>query len=326
MSSIPIIFIHFGPARFLKWAIDQAHYSNPKSSIFLIGDLSNQNISKKANHILISSYEERTKRLKQVYKHHSSNSFEYEYFCIKRWFLLYEFMEEHNLDWVFALDSDVMLYGAIQPFFEKNIYSKNYEAALCIPEQKHESYMWSASAGTAFVSKRFLKGYCDFVIDTYENKPYLLQPKISYHLSNNVYGGVCDMNFFYLYSLERIDQVYNLLVPNSEKEVFDGGISSSMNFKPNEFPLINGLKNVKFKKKKPICTNTAGEEINFMVLHFHGSTKGSMLKFYRGPINSDILNLWWLPYKSFIRHISGGVRKRLVKGFLMVKRNIVRNK
>lgn len=315
MSSIPIVFIHFGPDRFLKFAIDQARYSNRGNEIFLIGDSSNLNLSKTANHFLINRYEERVNRLKQVYEHHSSNSFEYEYFCIKRWFLLYEFMEEKNFDWVFTLDSDVMLYRAIQPFFEQNIFAKDYEAALCTPEQEHDSYMWSASGGTAFVSKEFMKGFCDFIINTYEKRSHLLQPKISYHLNNNIYGGVCDMTFFYLYSQERVDKIYNLLAPNLQREVFDGGISSSMNLTMNEFPLSNGLKNVKFRNKKPVCINAEGEEFNFMVLHFHGSTKGYMLKFSRGPVNSDILNLWWQPYKSTIRHIMGGIRKRIQRCF-----------
>jgi len=42
MNSSPIIFIHYGPAHYLKWTLETARRTNPEKMIVLLGDSSNR--------------------------------------------------------------------------------------------------------------------------------------------------------------------------------------------------------------------------------------------------------------------------------------------
>lgn len=311
MTSIPIVFIHYGNHNFLKCSIEQAYSKNSKSELFLIGDSANENLSKLTTHILISRYEECDKQFSRFYLHHSTNSFEYEYFCFKRWFLLYAFMEEKNFEWAFTLDSDVMVYNSIQSYFQENIFNNHYSSGLCMPLQDHDSFRWEASGHSAFVSKSFLKQFCDFVIDTYKNNFVLLQPKISYHIEKNSPGGICDMTLLYLFYQRTPKSIFNLLVPTSQRKVFDYAFPLSLNLKKDEFPIVRGFKNVIIQNRIPYAFNSKSEKFSFVTLHFHGSAKGRMWQFYTGRLNREIIILKALRFKSFIRHICGGVTKRV---------------
>jgi hypothetical protein len=277
-QKIPIIFIHYGMPNFLNTTIRQAFYTNTHSNIILLGDKENNVLSSKCNHIYFEHYNKNIKYLKEVYQHKSTNSYEFEFFCIKRWFVLLEYMKESKIDWLFYLDSDVLVYNSIQSFFEENICKKDIEAAFCIPMQEYEQLRWAASAHTAFISKDFLEKLCDFILNIYANNFSVLEPKIHYHKRNNIAGGICDMTLLYLYYYGNANKIMNLLIPAGGK-VFDHNFNSASNYFPKEFVQAGEYKEVFFKNNKPNAFNSSGNRIVFKSLHFQGSAKKDIQKY-----------------------------------------------
>ena len=53
------------------------------------------------------------KHVEEFYVHHSINQFVYELFCIQRWFVVKEVMEQLELDHVFFIDNDVLLMSNV---------------------------------------------------------------------------------------------------------------------------------------------------------------------------------------------------------------------
>jgi hypothetical protein len=226
MSAIPIVFIHSGNNDYLQLAVKQAKFFNPVSEVFLLGDLSNQVLRNECSHVLMNRFAGGLVKLKDVYRHSSTNSYEFELNCFARWFILRDFMRENKIAWVCHLDSDFMLYSSVQEYFNSNIEGSNKEAALCIPFQEHDKMRWTASGHVAFVSLIFLEKFCKFVIDVYETNISLLAEKIDYHKKNNVPGGICDMTLLYLYSTTYPTAIGNLLTI-SNNSVFDHKLCST---------------------------------------------------------------------------------------------------
>ena len=81
--NIPIVFTHFGKSDFLELAINQAKFTNPSSEIYLLGDDANLYLSGLCNHQQFSRFSECDVILKDAYRHFSTNSYEFEYFCFK---------------------------------------------------------------------------------------------------------------------------------------------------------------------------------------------------------------------------------------------------
>lgn len=299
--SIPIVFTHFGKSDYLELAIHQAKFSNPESDIYLLGDDANLYLSKYCMHEQFSKYSNCDKILKEVYKHFSTNSYEFEYFCFKRWFVLLDFMKANNLDWVCAADSDFMLYDSVSKFLTSILKINNYNSGYCIQEQDFNSYLWCGSGHISFVSKRFLESFCDFVITTYSSNFSLLQRKIDYHVQNNINGGICDMTLLYLYYIENENKVFNLLVP-SNAVAFDNKIDYGTNFKVDEYYTEkDGFKAIEITKGQPCILSKENVRIQFVGLHFQGSAKNRMCDFYTGNKNSVYLKLKYQNIKKALK-------------------------
>lgn len=297
MTKIPIVFINYNHSDFLNLSILQARSFNPDCEIILLGDKSNKNLKKICTHLFYDNYANRLNKLEKIYKHFSTNSYVIELFCIKRWFILYEFMKDSELDWVCTVDSDVMLYSSVNNFFCENIYKKDYEAAFCIAKQDFKEFIWAASGHSAYVSLHFLEKFCDYIIDTFENHFDMLQTKINYHQINDIPGGICDMTFLYLYKYNIGNKILNLLEP-IKSEVYDNNINSGDNFFKEEFGESEKKKNFSFKNSQPHIVNKKDEEIRFLSLHFQGHAKKYILKYYRGKPNKFVLKLKFRNYSN----------------------------
>ena len=298
--NIPIVFTHFGKSNFLELAINQAKFSNPESQIYLLGDDTNLYLSDFCNHQQFSKYSECDTSFKEVYQHFSTNSYEFEYFCFKRWFVLLDFMKTNNLGWICATDSDYMLYGDVSAYLTAQLANHEYTAGYCIPEQPYDSFYWSGSGHVSFISKDFLEDFCAFVIHSYKCDFSLLQQKIDYHVKNNILGGICDMTLLYLYYIKNEDAVFNLLIPFN-REVFDNNIGYSSNFSQDEYYCKNGLKDIEFIANKAHVLSTKNEKIIFLGLHFQGGAKSKMCDFYTGKLNLIFLKLKYNNWKNAIK-------------------------
>ena len=260
MFETPIIFIHRNYSDYLNYSLRQAKESNPESQIYLIGDESNDCYDFVSHHSM-SDYGQESNEFMRIYKHYSTNSYEFELYCFQRWFVLREFLVMNGIDRCLYLDSDIMLYANI-----KNEHNKfgHFDFTL--------SHLF---CGCTFFLYRLeaLINFCEFLKDIYKKKDkYNLDRMISQFAvrkKNKLPGGACDMTAFGLYQEEHFGEVGEVsqIIDGS---VYDPGITISS---PG-FEMVNGIKKVIWKNDKPygIYLKT-GKEIKFNSLHFQGNTK-----------------------------------------------------
>ena len=110
MEALPIVFIHQTNSDYLKYSLRQAKASNPRSTVYLLGDATNATHDC-VEHRQLADYSKESDYFKRIYRHYSTQNVDYELFCFQRWFILKEFLHAHNLQACLYLDTDTMLYA-----------------------------------------------------------------------------------------------------------------------------------------------------------------------------------------------------------------------
>lgn len=162
----PIVIIHKNIREYFKICIEQAHFSSPKSRIIVLGNT--PSLAQEFDYIEyynIDEYFNLAKDFEKHYKHFSCNDYEYELFCIQRWFILYEFMSRNNIEHVLHIDSDVLLYTD---------FSKEEEYIKLVQQHDYTFFDIVGSMHTSFInSKEIIKKFLDFTIELYHNPEFL---------------------------------------------------------------------------------------------------------------------------------------------------------
>jgi len=271
-KNIPCVIIHKKYKPYLKLNLEITSKNN---EIYLIGDNSLKFLANNKNitFIDIDKYEksESLNFFKKHFINYSTNSFEFEWFCFARMFILKEFIKEYNLEQIFYIDSDNLLLTDINEIKFKN------NVAYLIPQNQHKNRM------TASIHSSLLNSwYCNIFSDLFEqifvnkNKFNLIDEKINFHKENNVKGGICDMTLHFLIYQEYKDKIQNIIFPSytkgGEKVVF-------MNvFSNGEGPISKNnylLKNNKLKifEGNKILDIVENEKIKVCNIHYQGSSK-----------------------------------------------------
>jgi hypothetical protein len=267
--SLPIIFIHQSNSEHLKYSLAQARQSNSNSSIFLLGDSSN-NAYEFVQHQFIADYFSGAAQFKNIYKHYSTNGFDFELICFQRWFILQEFLKTHGIGQCLYLDSDIMLYADVTKEQKK---FEQFDFTLC----------WNTIGCVFFLNRlQGLDEYCQFLMDIYTQKDKYHYDKMLAHYAvrrkNRLAGGVCDMTAFDLFSEVNFGQV------GEASHIIDGSVYDPNINMPNPgFEMENGIKKITWKDDYPWGTHIrTGETIRFNSLHFNGRVKKLMSQFYTG--------------------------------------------
>ena len=123
----PLIFIHYGPARYLRWTLLAARRTNPEKRIILLGDESNRRFAcGVAEFFLFENYAtgaalaefERVFQVIQGERHrfHKAGGIEaWLKFVFRRWFLIYEFLKSEEINAFWTFDSDTLLLAPLVP-------------------------------------------------------------------------------------------------------------------------------------------------------------------------------------------------------------------
>jgi len=269
---LPIIFIHKNDNLYLPYIFAQAKISNPDSKVFLLGDKRNS-YYKFINHDHIDNYMAKSGEFAKIYKHMNTNPYDYEIFCLQRWFVLKEFMEKNNIQQCFHADSDVMIYSDITQVYNK--YFMKYDMSMTY-SCGHCCYISSIDAITNF---------CNFIIELYTDPKLfkILEDIYLEHTQNNMLGGVSDMVAFEEYRKRNSDRLGNLsdILDNS---AFDTNLNISEGYE-----MRNGLKNIYLKNNQPYCRyNCDNREIKFNAVHFQGSL---IKKYIKRNFTGNIIKL-----------------------------------
>lgn len=265
-SSIPVIFTHTGNALYLQLALLQAK-KICGNQIHLLGD--NSNKADYINHHLISDFEnsELYNNFKNYFKNLSPNSYDYELFCFKRWFLILEFCKKNNIEEFYCVDSDVLIY--------KNLYElkdilKNIDFSVIRITGKF------AGPQCSYFKISALEKYCNFILNYYQSRFNELESLYNQFKNEKNISGISDMVLLALFCEENIGKYIDFDFEDKERNFcFDENISCSAGFK-----MKNGIKEVTFKDGIPYCKRLDdNSEIPFYMLHFQGCAKALMEKY-----------------------------------------------
>ena len=272
-SDISCVLVHKGYKPYLKYNLEITSKNN---KIYLIGDKSLerlQNISKNITYIDISKYENSKKiaEYKNSFINYSTNSFDFEWFCFARVFIIQSFIKEKNLENIFYIDSDNVLLENI------NNLSFTNTNAFMIPYYQ-DSFRMSASIHSSLLSSEFCDQFENLYNDLYVSRAKfnLIEGKIDYHEKNNIMGGICDMTLYYLLYKNDYLSIQNLFdkFQNkfSENVVFMNHINTGEGpYSKENYELKNGkLKIFKGNKIHDLVNN---EKLKVCNVHYQGSAK-----------------------------------------------------
>lgn len=118
MPPPPIILIHRGDSFYLAHTIAQARSSNPESRLILLGDRSNS-FYLGVEHHRYEDYFDEAREFAKLFTYEYFQNYQYPWilFCHQKYFALRDFVLAQGIDSFLLIDSDVMLYEPIEPFF-----------------------------------------------------------------------------------------------------------------------------------------------------------------------------------------------------------------
>ena len=274
--SLPIIFIHTGYSDYLEFTLRQASHVSKDSDIYLLGNSTNNKFDF-LKHINIDKYSIKSEEFRKVYKHLTSNPFEYELFCFQRWFILLEFMIDHEIDKVFVCDSDVLLYTDID------------EVATTFFKSKDLVYMNGLSPGTvaasiSFWTKDAIQQFCHFIYETYKNNLVEIKHYNQLVKEKNNIGGYSDMTALYHFLDKDFRGKPGNLLKVQKDTVFDLHIGCPITTVNENFKFKNLKKIFIWKNGVPYSYSfSSNKYIRFHGIHFQGANKFSIASFYNGP-------------------------------------------
>ena len=281
---MPIIFIHKGYTSYMEFTLRQAVEFNPGHDIILLGDESNDRFDF-IRHYDLKDYEQTARAFAGIYRHHSTNSYEYELFCIQRWFILRDFMRDNEVSTCFVGDTDVLYYDDFE--YVSKAAGDCYRCGMLIYPERH-----AASAGVSFWHLSELESFCDYCYKVYA-EPGGFQRLIDQR-GGNKFAGVSDMDLArgYIDSIGE-DKVLNLADTINGKAI-DVNFNMPHGCYNGEYRLDwrKMRKAVQWQGNTPYCFNTRlNRKVQFTALHFQGPAKYAIGAYFRGSRFSGKLPL-----------------------------------
>ncbi len=137
----PILFIHYGPANYLRWTLAVARRFNPDKQIVLLGEVSNSRSARGVAEFVdfeSLSGTEKEQEFQLVFqviqgerhRFNKTNGVEFWLkFVFRRWFLIEAFLKREGLDSFWTFDSDTLVLADLSAREER--FSKVQATAQC---------------------------------------------------------------------------------------------------------------------------------------------------------------------------------------------------
>jgi len=168
LSAAPIIFIHYGNANYLPYTIRSAKIFNPEKEVFLLGDATNQYLTKYGiKHIFFEEYDKgkEIELFKKVYQFIAGKTHQKHYwtnFVFKRWFLIHNFLKENQIKTFWTFDSDNLIFTNLSNQEHK---FQDYDTTnQCNPTGCINGFVKNAA---------IVKAYVDKINELFQRKKYL---------------------------------------------------------------------------------------------------------------------------------------------------------
>jgi len=125
---LPNLSNDFQQTQWMTHALNQCSYSNPNSTIHII---TNKEIESDSTNVIFYDIEKYgtpdIQSFKQSYIHLNTTPIEFEKVCFERWFILKQFLLQHNLTDIYYGDFDSVIFENLDN--EKNNF-KQYAATI----------------------------------------------------------------------------------------------------------------------------------------------------------------------------------------------------
>ena len=305
---VPVLFFQAGDAQHLPYTFWQARHWAGSSPLILLGDKANRHY-RGLEHVPIRDFASTVPRLRDLYVHISSNTAEFEFFCLARWLVMGEFARRQGLREFLYLDSDVL------------IYEKPVEIVSRVPECRMAAG-WLGDLGATFAGispavtyirdPAVLQEIEARMLQFYSNPKEIENTRVSFEESvRKKLGGVSDMLFLARTVHQLGEGVSNLWEPEK-----DGVVDINI-FQEAGFRLRGGLKEIEFRRGQPYAFyQPAGLWRRFSTLHFGGHSKKLMGRYLGQPVN---LNLAWARLRE--RIYKGLGRNKAIDGAIILDRS-----
>lgn len=245
--------VHKGNPEYLKLSINSIKQNNSNCNIVLIGDEANAKLSN-VEHCDIKEVSTMAQKFASIYKHLSSNSYDYEFFCICRWFYILEYMKNNNISSAYYQDSDVILNCDISDVF------------------LNDKYLYCFDSGhTSYFTIEILNRLCKFIFDMYENRFEELLSIYDMKKHNNQNEGISDMTLISLFAFNNENMVRDLS-RRFNNSIFDHNVNCC-----DGCQMIYGKKMIFLNNGEiMVKDNKVNKYISMRSIHFQGDSKRYM--------------------------------------------------
>lgn len=282
-TAIPVVIYHIGDQPYFQQVVKLNAQTNP---VILIGDQTNMKLFTNVPNVdFVHVNTLITPEIDEFYAwflNYSTNPFDTEFICFQRFFLYKQLMIQRNLDRIFHVDSDCIALVNINDYIST---FPDMTCALSIQDIPDQPFHMSACIHNALLTREFCDVFIQLTKDIYQNKSKLelIQPKIDWHMQNQIPGGVCDMTLCYLIwkknMVAGLQDLNDTRLYDNELCAFDHNVQSPYGFKGVATYRMyeNGLKVVQKHDNKFYAITGENEPIRLLSMHFQGSTGKSIL-------------------------------------------------
>ncbi len=287
-DTIPVVIVHIGNQTYFQNCVK----NNAKfNDVILIGD--NTNIRTFLGNPRITHYHienlssNAEKNFRQMFKNYSTNAFDAEYICFKRYYLYMSLMDELGIDKIAVCDSDCIFLAPVNQLWD-TLFPSDADACMEINDVPIEGLMYqdTVANNAGFITRQFCKKFIDLCNDIYisQSKFNLIEGKIQWHSTNQIPGGISDRTICTIMQQNGIANIANMLgtqLFDSELCVFDWNLQSPNGHNGSDTFLM--LKSgIKYAKKeaddKYYAISMDGHKIRLLTMHFQGYMSKKVLE------------------------------------------------
>ena len=169
----PLIFIHYGPAGYLRWTLQAARKANPEKRILFLGDETNRQFARGLAEYLPFEALTGGEKARQFEQHfqviqgerHRFNKLHgtdfWLRFVFRRWFLIEALLRQEQFDAFWTFDSDTLVLAPLAP------RESRFQDVECTEQCKGECL-------NGFVgSRQLVERYTDKILELFQRPDYL---------------------------------------------------------------------------------------------------------------------------------------------------------
>lgn len=268
-QSIPILVFHRGFAAYLELCLNQVKKFNPDSRIILLGDSANAHL-KIAEHYNADDFTSAAE-FKPLYQHRSFLSYDFEWRCIERWFVMRDFIRQTGIKRFLHIDTDVLLFCNIT---QEAARFEGYDATVARWDDQRllAHYLLVNNAD-------FLEDFCSYMTSLYSNENEVQRLTLK-NTNKNPYVNrmdppwISDMSLLCDYYDQKKPNFFFLENTLKQGIGFDNRITDTAGFIEELWiRRKQRIKKIRFENGLPIVWTTDGKRIPMKILHYHSLTK-----------------------------------------------------